>query len=47
MREFRWRLGRSTLKVAALMRGKQAVALYPLDKNKITPQRVHIDFAKI
>lgn len=34
-------------KEAALMRGKQAIALYPLDKNKITAQRVHIDFAKI
>ena len=34
-------------KEAALMRGKQAVALYPLDKNKITAQRVHIDYAKI
>ena len=34
-------------KEAALMRGKQAGALYPLDKNKITAQRVHIDFAKI
>ena len=34
-------------KEAALMRGKQAIALNPLDKNKITAQRVHIDFAKI
>ena len=34
-------------KEAALMRGKQDIARYPLDKNKNTAQRVHIDFAKI
>jgi len=34
-------------KEAALMRGKQAVALYPLEKNKINAQRIHVGLAKI